>query len=70
MDSPGSDKARLSHLNPPPNPLFKGAIRTFGLSIATRLSLPANSSPASDDALSILRAVLFRLPSPEKVYRC
>ena len=33
-------------------------------------SLPANSSPASDDALSILRAELFRLPSPEKVYRC
>ena len=26
--------------------------------------------PASDDALSILRTVLFRLPSPEKVYRC
>ncbi len=33
-------------------------------------ALPANSGPASDDALSILRTVLFRLPSPEKVYRC
>ncbi len=33
-------------------------------------SLLANSGPASDDALSILRTVLFRLPSPEKVYRC
>ena len=35
----------------PPDPLFKGAIRAFGLSIAARLSLPANSGPASDDAL-------------------
>ena len=35
----------------PPNPLFKGAIRACGLSIATRLSLLANSGPASDDAL-------------------
>ena len=35
----------------PSNALFKGAIRAYGLSIAARLSLPANSGPASDDAL-------------------
>ena len=35
----------------PSNSLFKGAIRAYGLSIAARLSLPANSGPASDDAL-------------------
>ncbi len=40
----------LAYLNPP-DPLFKGAIRAFGLSIAARLSLPANPGPASDDAL-------------------
>ena len=34
----------------PPNPLFKGAIRACGLSIATRLPLLANSGPASEDA--------------------
>ena len=33
----------------PSNSLFKGAIRAYGLSIAARLSLPANSGPASDD---------------------
>ena len=43
-----------------PNPLSKGAIRAYGL------SLPASSGLASDDALSILRTMLFRLPSPEK----
>ena len=35
----------------PPDPLFKGAIRACGLSIAAVLSLPANSGPASDDLL-------------------
>ena len=41
----------LAYLNPPPNPLFKGAIRAFGLSIASWLSLPANFGSASDNAL-------------------
>ena len=36
-----------------PDPLFKGAIRAYGLSIAARLSLLANSGPASDDALLV-----------------
>ena len=49
----------MTYLNPP-NPLFKGAIRACGLSIAVGLSLPASSGPASDDALLILRSVLFR----------
>ena len=35
----------------PPVPLFKGAVRAFGLSIATVPALPASSGPASDDAL-------------------
>ena len=35
----------------PSNSLFKGAIRAYGLSIAARLSLLANSGPASDNAL-------------------
>ena len=34
-----------------PTPPLKGAIRAYGLSIAARLSLPANPGPASDDAL-------------------
>ena len=38
------------HFNPP-NPLFKGAIRAFGLSIAAGLPCPPGSGPASDDAL-------------------
>ena len=38
----------LAYLNTPP---LKGAIRAFGLSIASWLSLPADSGPASDDAL-------------------
>ena len=38
----------LAYLNLP-DPLFKGAIRVFGLSISTRLPLLANSGPASDD---------------------
>ena len=37
-----------------------GAIRACGLSIAAWLSLPASSGPASEDALLILRSVLFR----------
>ena len=40
----------MTGLNPP-DPLFKGAIRAFGLSIAAGASLPASSGPASDDAL-------------------
>ena len=53
----------------PPNPLFKGA---YQASVRTRAHGHrfAVLRPASDDALSILRTVLFRLPSPEKVYRC
>ena len=43
----------LAYLNPP-DPLFKGAIRAFGLSIAAGLSLPADPGPASDDALLLL----------------
>ena len=42
------------------HPLSKGAIRAYGLSIAAGPSLPASSGPASDDALLILRSVLFR----------
>ena len=51
----------------PPNPLFKGA---YQASVRTRAHGHrfAVLRPASDDALSILRTVLFRLPSPEKVY--
>ena len=45
----------------PPDPLFKGAIRACGLSIAAVLSLPANSGPASDDALLALRSEFFAL---------
>ena len=40
----------MTYLNSP-DPLFKGAIRASGLSIASWLSLPADSGPASDDAL-------------------
>ena len=35
----------------PPTPFSRGHIRAYELSIAARLSLPANSGPASDDAL-------------------
>ena len=35
----------------PSNSLSKGAIRAYGLSIAAMAALPANSGPASDDAL-------------------
>ena len=44
---PASDDALYN----PPIPLFKGAIRAYGLSIAAWPSLPANSGPASEDAL-------------------
>ena len=46
----------LAYLNPP-NPLFKGAIRACGLSIAAGPSLLASSGPASDDALLLLFVV-------------
>ena len=53
----------------PPNPLFKGAHQA---SVRTRPQGHrfAVLRPASEDALLTLRKVLFRLPSPEKVYRC
>ena len=53
----------------PPNPLFKGAHQA---SVRTRPQGHrfAVLRPASEDALLTLRTVLFRLPSPEKVYRC
>ena len=44
---PASDDALFN----PPDPLFKGAIRAYGLSITAMPSLPASSGPASDDAL-------------------
>ena len=45
----------------PPDPLSKGAIRAYGLSIAYGLSLLANSGPASDDALVALRSDFFAM---------
>jgi hypothetical protein len=54
---PASDDALFN----PPIPLFKGPIRACGLSIASMPSLPANSGPASDDALLILRSDWLRL---------
>ena len=53
----------------PPNPPFKGAHQA---SVRTRPQGHrfAVLRPASEDALLTLRTVLFRLPSPEKVYRC
>ena len=56
--APNPDAPRVN-VNPP-IPLFNGAIRACGLSIAALLSLPASSGPASDDALVILRSVLLR----------
>ena len=41
-------------LIPPPDPLSKGVIRAYGLSIAYGLSLPAISGPSSEDALVTL----------------
>ncbi len=38
----------------PPDPLSKGVIRAYGLSIAYGLSLPAISGPSSEDALVTL----------------
>ena len=65
---PAPTRHLMTYLNPP-NPLFKGAYQAF---VRTRAHGHrfAVLRPASADALSILRAVLFRLPSPEKVYRC
>ena len=50
----------------PPNPLFKGAHQA-SVRTGAHGHRFAVLRPASDDALSILRTVLFRLPSPEKV---
>ena len=47
---PAPARHLMTSLNSP-DPLFKGAIRAYGLSIATVPSLPASSGPASDDAL-------------------
>ena len=57
--APNPDAPRVS-LNPP-DPLSKGAIRACGLSIAAVPALPANSGPASDDALLILRSDFFAM---------
>jgi len=56
VPNPDAPRVRFN----PPIPLFKGAIRAYGLSIATRLSLPASFGPASEDALVALRSVLLR----------
>ena len=42
---------RVLVLIPPPSPFSRRSIRAFGLSIAARLPLLANSGPASEDAL-------------------
>ena len=44
----------------PSNSLFKGAIRAYGLSIAAMAALPANSGPASEDALFGTRGSCLR----------
>ena len=46
---PGPGRSSDDDLLNSPAPLFKGAIRACGLSIATVPALPANSGPASDD---------------------
>ena len=48
---PGPGRSSDDDLLNSPDPLFKGAIRACGLSIAAGPSLLANSGPASDDAL-------------------
>ena len=48
----------------PPDPLFKGAIRACGLSIAAGPSLLANSGPASDDALLFYWDSVPNYPNP------
>ena len=48
---PGPGRSSDDDLLNSPDPLFKGAIRACGLSIAAVPSLPASSGPASDDAL-------------------
>ena len=50
---PGPGRSSDDDLLNPPNPLFKGAIRACGLSIAAVPSLLASSGPASDDALLV-----------------
>ena len=49
---PNPDAPRVSFN--PPDPISKGAIRAYGLSIAAWPSLPASSGPASEDALVAL----------------
>ena len=46
---PGPGRSSDDDLLNSPDPLFKGAIRAYGLSIAAGPSLLANSGPASDD---------------------
>ncbi len=48
---PGPGRSSDDDLLNSPDPLFKGAIRAYGLSIAAGPSLLASSGPASDDAL-------------------
>ena len=48
---PGPGRSSDDDLLNSTDPLFKGAIRAYGLSIAAGLSLLASSGPASDDAL-------------------
>ena len=48
---PGPGRSSDDDLLNSPDPLFKGAIRACGLSIAAVPSLLASSGPASDDAL-------------------
>ena len=57
--APNPDAPRVSFN--PPDPLFKGAITAYGLSIAAGPSLPASSGPASDDALAAFRTDFFAM---------
>ena len=63
---PGPGRSSDDDLLNPPDPLSKGAIRAYGLSIAAMPSLPASSCPASDDALLHLRACLLVLSCPNQ----
>ena len=53
-----------------PRPPFQGGDQGLRAFHRRTAALLANSGPASEDALLTLRTVLFRLHSPEKVYRC
>ena len=57
---PGPGRSSDDDLLNSPDPLFKGAIRACGLSIAAWPALLASSGPVSDDALLALRTVLLR----------